>query len=311
MVIPEDGMVGFVKDTAGRAVAGGRVVLVPSADVARLSEQSMDLSMSPTDAAEFPYDEPIEDLLDAAESDAYTQAEIDEQGFYRIETLPRGSHFIVYQPAPEDTSHLPGGPHARSALLAETLAGTRLDLEVSCNPGPAAHYVGSSVCLTCHGRYTLTRTAHFTGLSVPGRRSTLQDTGAWPDFDAAIGRFEAGATLYFHDCRPDASGTVRCSISEEEPAAPAVVSFEVDLVHDSAVRPGSPAEYLVVLRNRRGAGEATYPLELTYGGALHRQQMMVPVRYGSTTSRQMLPMQFNHRGDTGHPSPADWPWRDV
>ncbi|MCC7538851.1 MAG: hypothetical protein IT379_21680 [Deltaproteobacteria bacterium] len=35
------------------------------------------------------------------------------------------------------------------------------------------------------------------------------------------------------------------------------------------------------------------------------------MRYGSTTSRQMLPMQFNHRGDTGHPSPADWPWRDV
>lgn len=295
------GLVGRVRDTAGAAVAGARVVLVPSASVEELASTPIDPTLAPAESAASPVDEPLEDLVDAG---GLPSALADGAGIYRFEELPPGDLFVVALPPGE--ARLPGGEGARFAQSSAALAGTRLDVRLSTRPGPAAAYVGSETCMGCHGRARFQGTAHAVSLSVPGRRGYLQDSSSWPEFDAALDRFEAGVTLYFHDCDPGREPP--CAVSEAEPAPPAIVSFEVELSRDGAVPLGRPGAYRATLRNRRGAGELVRGVELTYGGPLRRQRFVVR---GAGGERQVLPFQFQLDGSVGAAEPAARAWADV
>lgn len=303
-----DGLVGRVTDTAALPVAGGRVVLIPAADVTALAATPIDVSLPPSAAAASTVDEPIEDLLDGA--GAYAEAITDVDGVYRFAALADEAVFVVFAPAATDTSHLPGGTYGRSAQARASLLGQRLDMKVSARPSDAARYVGSSGCITCHGRHSTFGTAHSVGLTVPGVRGPSQDTAQWPDFDEILGRFPA--TLNFYDCDGVSPGAGRCKVSETVPGAPAVISFVAELVVNSAITPGGAGRYQVTLRNLRGGGAATYDVDLAYGGALWRTQLLVnipgadgrPVRYA-------LPFQYQHRGEDTRQNPEDWAWRDV
>ncbi len=307
--IEPDGLVGRVTDTASLPVAGGRVVLVLAADVEALAATDIDVSLPPATAAASTVDEPLEDLLDDA-ARTYSEATTDADGVYRFTALPDAAVFVVFVPAVADTAHLPGGTFARAAQVRASLVGSRLDMRVSANQSASARYVGSTGCVTCHGRHRTFGTAHSAGLSVPGVRGANQDTSKWPEFDAILGHF--GATLNFYDCDGASPGAGRCKISETAPPGPAVISFVADLTLDAAVPPGGAGRYQVTLRNLRNAGVATYDVELSYGGALWRTQLLVnvpgadgrPVRYA-------LPFQYQHRGDDTRSNPEDWVWRDV
>ena len=102
------GLVGSVAEPNGSLVRGGVVYLVPASDVEALSQTPIDLFASHEETAALGNDEPIEDLIDA-NGGAYAQAPVDESGIYRFETLPEGSHFVVWLPASDDALHLPGG----------------------------------------------------------------------------------------------------------------------------------------------------------------------------------------------------------
>lgn len=302
-----DGLVGRVMDTAGAPLAGGRVVLVSADAVRALAETPIDPTLDPSAAAVSTVDEPIEDLIDGPA--ALASALLDADGVYRFEHLPADDVFVVAVPAASDPVRLPGGEWARFAQPREALAGARLDLRVSTRASADAHYVGSAACTTCHGTHRALATAHFNGLSRPGLVGYQQDRSRWPEFDAALRRFEAGATLYFHDCDP--TRELVCRISETAPAPPAVVRFEVVLTRDASLPVGADGAYRVTLRNRSGAGEQTYPVELTYGGALRRQQFIVRIARPGGVERHVLPFQFNHAGDASDASALAWPWRDV
>ncbi|MGB5809638.1 MAG: hypothetical protein WBG86_03855, partial [Polyangiales bacterium] len=172
------GLVGHIGEPNGTTLPGGRVYLVSAADVALLAETPIDLFLSPTQTAADPTDEPIEDLIDVR-GDDYEQADVGSDGVYRFQTLPEGSHFVVWFPAADDPLHLPGGDYARSAFDTSSLIGMRLDIRVSGRPSADATYVGSSACMVCHGLQSTTRTAHNVGLQVPGVRSILQDIEPW------------------------------------------------------------------------------------------------------------------------------------
>lgn len=303
-----EGLVGLVRDAPGNPIGGGAVVLVPAADVAALSETELALETDPADAAAIAHDEPIEDLLD---DDTYARAAVDASGEYRFETIEAGAYFVVWVPDPEDSAHLPGGDRCRTALSSESLVGTQLDLRVSGVPSASATFVGSSTCMVCHGRHRATRTAHFNGLQVPGRRGDLQDTSRWPAFDDAVDAFAEGLVLYFHGCDRSATDASKCRVSDAPPPAPAVVSFEMAFGRDSARGRGAPGEYYVDLVNRRGGGRARYDLALGYGGARGAQMFFarLPNADGSTTTFG-LPVVFNEGGDATRADPDDWPYRD-
>lgn len=308
-----EGVVGVVRDPSGQTLAAGRVVLVPAADVEALAETEIDLTLSPADTAASSVDEPLEDLLDA--SNTYPSAAVGEDGVYRFAELPDDRFFVVFQPDADDPAHLPGGDRCRAAVTAESLRGIQLDLKVSGRPGAGATYVGSSTCLGCHGRHRFTRSAHGVSLGVPGVRGDLQDTSGYPGFDEALRTFEQGATLYYYDCDPGRDAERPCRVSATDPTiadASAVVSFEVALSHDPALPPDAPGAYQVTLHNRAGTGDASYPVVLTYGGALHRQQYLTRRDTGDRSYGYfVLPLQWNAAGSEDFPAYGDWPWVDY
>jgi hypothetical protein len=303
------GLVGRVIEPNMVPVPSGTVYLVPASDVEALSETPIDLFLSPEDTAALTVDEPIEDLLDT-NSDSYEQAAVDASGEYRFETLPEGSHFIVWAPAGGDSEHLPGGDSSQVSFDTASLVGMQLDIRVSAQPSSSATYLGSTTCMGCHGLHSTARTAHNVGLQVPGVRSVLQDVGPWPDFDEGLQAFDNATTLFFYDCDGAASDPSKCSVTTSETGT---VSFEMRLRRDNGVPLGVPGAYHVELVNRTNTEVAPrYDVVLTYGGALQAQQyLMRRSNSDGSLSYFVLPVQFNYQGDASNPDSDDWPWRDY
>lgn len=309
--LESDGLVGLVRDGSRTLLSTGRVVLVPASAVAALAQQPLDLSLPPSEVKTLAIDEPLEDLLDQHVDD-YAQAELRADGSYRFTSLPEGAYFVVWLPAADDSGHLPGGSACRVASDRSSLIGRRLDLRVSAVPSSAATYVGSSSCFSCHGRQRIMRTAHRVGLQAAGMRGVFQDIHRWPEIDAGLSAFERSTTLYYYDCDTNRAGAAKCKVSDVDPrtASPdAAVRFELQLARDpSAARGG----YSMQLINRSGPGTASYPVSLTYGGALRRQTYLARVGVGGGRSSVfVLPLQWNATGSTNNASFEDWPFRDL
>jgi predicted CXXCH cytochrome family protein len=300
-----------VTDATGAAVGSGSVVLVPASAVAELADTDIDLTLPPDEAAAWVGDEPLEDVIDA-QRDSLPRAAVGTDGFYTFEELPDGDHFMVWLPSADDPYHLPGGDAARAALARDSLAGTRRDLRVSGQPGADATYVGSAPCLTCHGRHRVARTAHAVGLSLPGMRGELQDGAHFPRLDALAERFEAGVTLYFWDCLPTPPETrTHCKVTEQDPGLGGSVSFTIELLRDLDLARSEPGAFSVRLRNRSAPGERTYPIALTYGGALTKQQPIARVELpGGGITHHVLPFALQLGGDLRAEDPGDWPFAD-
>ncbi len=308
------GIVGRVHDPAGQLVGSGTVYLVPASDVATLAKHALDTSLSPSKTVADRTDEPLEDLVDQHGA-KYAHAAVSTDGSYRISQVSTGSYFLAWFPDAHDAFHLPGGDHCRTALGRPSLIGQEIDLVVSGRASAQATYVGSSTCLGCHGRQRSERSAHRVGLSVPGLRGPLQDTSHWPTFDAAITAFDRGTTLYYYDCDATKTSDAKCSVSDHDPTITSpgsIVSFELALVRNTAVAKQDVGAYVVTFKNDLGAGSVTYPVALTYGGALERQQLLTRLANGNATfSYFVLPVQFNATGVSTYPSTDDWPWKDV
>jgi len=301
------GLVGRIMEPNMLPVPGGTVYLVPASEVETLSQDPIDLFLSPMDTAALTVDEPIEDLLDTS-GESYEQAEVDTTGVYRFETLPEGRHFVVWAPTAEDAEHLPGGDSSSVSFDTASLVGMQLDIRVSSQPSSSATYVGSSTCMVCHGLHSTTRTAHNVGLQVPGVRSILQDIEPWPDFDDGLAEFDASTNLFFYDCDPGAANPSKCKVDDQDPGAG--VSFELRLRRDSNVPLGVVGAYYVDMVS--GANTERYDVVLTYGGALGKQQYLTRRENASgSLSYFVLPVQYNYDGDTSNDSPEDWPWRDY
>jgi predicted CXXCH cytochrome family protein len=309
-----NGLIGTVHDPSELASAGGSIYLVPAADVASLAKQPIDLTLTPSDAESAAQDEPLEDLLDKNAS-SYQRAQVDESGSYRFTTLQAGSYFVVWKPADGDDYHAPGGSACRAALDRVSLVGTRLDIRVSGRPSRAATYTGSSSCIGCHGRHRSMRSAHRVGLQVPGVRGALQDVSPWPAYDAGLAAFERALTLYYYDCDATRAPEAPCRVASVDPTGTlsnAVVRFELHLARDQAHKQGELGAYIVQIVNRSGGGANSYPVVLTYGGALYRQQYLTQRRNpDGSASYFVLPLQFNAAGLATYPSSDDWPFRDY
>ncbi len=305
-----EGLVGIVTDTTGAAVEGGRVVLIPAADVEAMAREPLVVGLSPEDVAALPFDEPLEDLLDAPRAQ-YPEAAVGSGGVFRLESLPGAAFFVVWAPGEGDPSHLPGGSACRIALEPASVRGGRLDIRVSTRPSTQATFVGSTPCLGCHGRHRSFGSAHRVGLRALGGSGPYQDTRPWAEFREGEVAFEAGQRLYFWGCDPDRAGEARCRVSQTEPSEidpDAVTLFEVALGRDPQKRVDEAGAWFVEVINRAGPGVARYDVALAYGGAIHRQVYLT--RSGGKGA-QMLMFQRNFDGDARNESPSDWPFVDY
>lgn len=295
-------------DAASAPVGRGRVFLVPAAQVAALREVPFDLTLPPHEVASAAWDEPLEDIIARAPSDLLS-APVQADGVYRFAQIPEGAFFPVFMPAEDDRHHLPGGDRARTPRSAEALRGARLDLHVSSSPTPAAHYVGSTACLTCHGRHRSLAGAHALSLRVPGRDGPLQDSAELPRIEEALRAFEQGKTLYFYDCAQGAAEGRTCSVREEPPVDLSRVGFVARLVRDPAVAEGQVGAYVVELSLSTADAGQRYPVVLTIGGVLSYQQFVTRVALpdGGYT-HWVLPFSYQLAGSDDRTSPRDYRW---
>jgi predicted CXXCH cytochrome family protein len=310
-----DGLVGRILDPRVLPVGGGTVYLIPTADVETLHDTPIDLQLSPLLTSELEVDEPLDDLIDTKGS-TYEQATVDDDGVYRFTTISGGPYYVTWAPDAADTMHLPGGDQCREPLESADLVNTQLNIWVSGAASETATYVGSSTCMVCHGEHRSTRTAHRVGLQATGVRGNLQDISQWPDFDDGLQAFKDGAILYYYGCPDATTGFSHCRVARDDDTVPDVW-FRVELKYDPDALDcglgGLETEYCLDVINEKGLLEAeTYSVDMTYGGAVHKQRYMTRLEnVNGTSSYYLLMVQYNYEGDATFPSSNNWPWRDY
>lgn len=296
--IQPNGVVGFVKNTADAAVAGGTVYFVPAADVAALPATTVEVNST--------NDEPLEDLI-AANAATYQKAAVGTDGAYTLTTLAAGTYFVTFVPATSDPAHLPGGSAARLARDATTLVGTQLDLRVSSAAPADAEYVGSGVCVSCHGRAHISQTMHRIGIWSGYESGRLQDFGPrFGDLYQAIEeKFEAvgGTTIYFYGYDA-ARGFDKYRTSETDPGAGVAATVRV-------FRDG--ADLKMTLTNVQNPADParTYVVDFVYGGGVKKQRYVTRLTNASGQYHVMLPVQFQHDGDEAYSDRTRKVWRDY
>ena len=293
------GVVGYVTDVASAGINGGTVFFVPAGEVAALPPTTIEVDST--------NDEPLEDLIAANEA-TYQQAAIGADGSYSVPVLAAGSYFVTFVPSVDDPGHLPGGNAARVAVDAATLIGTQFDLRVSSAAPADATYVGSGVCVSCHGRNHISETMHRIGIWKPGDSGVLQNLE--PRFDdmymAIEGKFEmpGGTTIYYYDF-DGTRGFDKYLTSETDPGAG--VDFTVNVFEDAG-------DLKMTLTNV--ANPVDLPREYTvgfvYGGGVNKQRYVTRLTNASGQYHVMLPVQFQHEGseDAIYPRTSKV-WRDY
>lgn len=288
------GIVGVVTDTADEPLVGATVYLVPAADIPTAAIALTDLAAEKASTN----DEPLEDPI-ATKGSGYTKAVTDADGVYRITTVPTGKYFITVVPASTDKAHAPGGSLCRSAVADTAIVGKQWNIEVSTRPTDKAEYVGTSVCLGCHGMNHAKQTLHFVGLKVMGKKGPLQDYKRFPDWDkVANTKFTAGGTtIYVYGYNGNATSP-DWKASETNPGSG--VSFSIKLY-------SSAGKYYVDLTNVAGTAlTKTYEAGISYGGGLYKQRWVTKIG----TSWYVLPLQYQFQGLTNEATAPSsrWTW---
>jgi hypothetical protein len=296
-------------------VPGATVHLVPAAAIDMTPITGTGVYQAPFPATAF--DEPLEDAI-ALEGQAFPSGRSDSEGRFAIAGIPDGRYFVHVTPGPGDTQHLPGGDRSRRSFDAKELRGGSLTIAVSSRPSAAAKYVGSSTCLECHEEHVgWQRTGHKLAWSVPGKPGPAQDFSLFPHWHEALeawistGDYTEGTHLEAGDYKAE-GGAVKFVIRRAgDPRLPIErVYADIYLWRDGADR------YFITLSNRLNpddsASPAHLPVELLYGGGVHRQRYIVSVPPNLDDRQGMYTLlQYNPDGRDNHLDSHRRAWRDY
>ena len=275
-----------VVDSAGLPVGGAQVYLVPVTAVNQTPFNGFNVRTGTSENR----DEPLEDPVRLGGA-GFPQAVTNAAGQATVTSVPDARYFVFVAPAPGDTEHLPGGNRSRQAMDALTLSLATTEVVLSSQPGAAATYLGSNTCTTCHSAYLSTKThAHKLALAVPGQLSPGQDAARYPQFQDGWNRFLpansylGGTVVWCYDYDGSrSSDKFLTSLTNPTLRDPLAVTYlKAWLWRDNA-----DSKYKVTLENVHplagapGMGDPPNPftlvVDLTYGGAIYRQRLLVAV----------------------------------
>lgn len=277
------GVVGLVTDASGAGLTGGTVYFVPAADVGALPPTIVEVDST--------NDEPLEDVI-AASGAGYQKATVGTSGYYALPTLAAGSYFVTFMPDAEDHGHLPGGNQCRTALASADLIGKQLDIVVSSAVPGDATFVGSGVCVSCHGKAHISQTMHRIGIWSGYESGPLQDFE--PRFDELYQAIEnkfgvpGGTTIYYYDHDPS-RGFDKYKTSETDPGAN--VAFTVRVFQDGD-------DLKIELQNIQNPADPNreYRVDFIYGGGVKKQRYVTRLENEFGPFNVILPMQFQNDG---------------
>lgn len=265
---------GEVVGTAGEAIAGATVYLVPAFSVPTTPITAAAMRSGASES----YDEPLEDLV-AASGAGFTQAVTGANGRFRIDVVPDGRYFVYVEPA--GSEYLPGGSWCRDSVDASGLRGQNVTLVVSSSPSAAATYLGTSTCLACHPTYDTEKgVAHRLGFAVPGQLSGLQDLDEHPElFDGldaftAAAAYTGGTPVYHYD--PDwTRGFDKFKVSMSDPTSGGGTVYAILWLWQDSSSGAYNITFENVINPADPSSPATREVKLTYGGAVWKQRYMI------------------------------------
>jgi Doubled CXXCH motif (Paired_CXXCH_1) len=272
---------GQVLSAGALPVAGATVHLVPTTaiDMTPITASAVYFPPYPAEA----YDEPLEDTI-RAKGTGFPQATTDEGGTFSISDIPDGKFFVHVTPNPTDEHHLQGGDKSREAYAAEKLRGASMTINVSSRPSQSATFVGTTACLECHKDYaTVKQTGHKVAWAVPGRPGPLQDFSRFPEYFKSLASFKdaedytQGTRLELGDYEPQ-GGDYRFKLRQFSDARLPITKIYADVY---LWKRQGHSTYYITLANRLNPQDPNSPahleVQLTYGGAVHRQRFIVAV----------------------------------
>jgi hypothetical protein len=272
-------------------------------------------------SAPFPaeaYDEPLEDAI-RLRGKEFPQATTDAQGNFAISNVPDGKFFIHVTPGDRDKEHLPGGDLSRRSYPAVELRGRSMTIELSSSPSSAAHYTGSSSCLSCHKNEShWGQTAHKLGWTVPQAPGRLQDFSRHPEFFSALESFTPV---------DDYTKGTRLELGDYD-ASRGDDKFKLRLFGDSRLpidtiyadvylwRNTRDSKYYITMVNRLNPQDPNSPanleIKLVYGGLVHDQRYIVsvPARLGDRQGWYTL-LRYNLTGRDNRLNRERRVWHDY
>ena len=298
---------GTVLAAWGDPIVGATVYLIPNDAIDMTEITSEGILDGSADA----YDEPLEDLVRAGKATKFPQAVTDANGNFAITTVDTTKRYFpfVSVTGATPTDLYPGGNLSRHSLKADALSD--LEIEISSKPPATATYIGSSFCMTCHtDKATQKMHAHRLGFRRPGVTTPNQDLTNHPDFDDGLAFFKAGTkpsdgtSLYLGDF----DGTRGFDKFRVTAASTTTSEIQIYLWKDTA----NNNTYKITMHNLATTTDPdrTYEVGLTYGGAVHKQRMMLKIP--DAGYKGLYPfLQYQHEGDDTYYDRTRNQWRDY
>ncbi|MCG8427081.1 MAG: cytochrome c family protein, partial [Chromatiales bacterium] len=265
------------------------------------------------------YDEPLEDAIRAS-GDKFPSGKSDMEGRFAISDIPDGKYYIHVTPAPGDVTHLPGGDKSRESYDAEELRNGMMKIAISSRPSAEAHYVGSTACLECHDDHaSWQKTGHKLAWSVPGKPGPAQDFSRFPNWFNALkawkqaDTYTEGTKLELGDYNPRAKGAVKFVVRQEDDERLPIEKIYGDVY---LWKNSGDGRYYITIENKLNTKDpnspAHLPVELLYGGGVHRQRFIVsvPEKMGKRQGLYTV-LQFNPDGNDNRLDIKRRVWRDY
>ena len=309
---------------SGQVLSSGRIPIKDST-VHLVPTTSID--MSPITASNIwnepyladDYDEPLEDAI-RQHGQSFPLAISDKDGRFTIPGISEGDYFVHVTPADNDFLHLPGGNKSRESYSADELRNGMLKIALSSNPSPSAFYIGSSACLECHEEHqSWQKTGHKLGWSPPGKPGKAQDFSRFPNWFESLSSwklvdsYKQGTQLELGDYNSKAKGSVKFKlrIKDDQKLHIKKVYANIYLWKSSI-----DENYYISIENLLNIDDPNspvhLPIELIYGGAVHRQRFIVSVPEGLEKRKGLYTvLQFNPDGRDSRLNIKRRVWRDY
>lgn len=291
------------------------------------------------DSSSSEFDEPLEDIIRKHGTSLIKSTASTSDGVFSIRgTDVQNKQYFVYvsYESPTDSKFLPGGNKSRKSYSKTELLGSAMTINLTSQPPATADFIGSTRCVGCHNderhpNWHYDQTGHKLAWSVPGKVAEGQDFSQFPDWFRGLGAWKEidykpydpsyvdlpeGTILELGDPNkldnPKGSSKFKVRVKGDIRLPIEKVYAELNLWKNS----GDDEKYYITIINKLNPNDPNsplhLPLDLIYGGGVHRQRFIVSVppeladRQGHYTM-----LQYNPEGEESRRNRNRRAWRDY
>lgn len=283
------------------------------------------------------HDEPLEDTIRKHKSNLLKSTNTQWSGLFSISgnTIESNKKYFVYVSI-NNARYLPGGNKSRQSYNKAELLNSGMEIFLSSRPPVTATYTGSTRCLNCHDSerhpdWHFQQTGHKLAWSVPGRESKGQDFSKFPDWFRGLAAWKKVDYIAYNQNFSDLpEGTIlELGDPKNLDNSKGSSKFKVRVKGDVRLpitriyaefylwkNKQKNEKYYITIVNKLNTNDPNSPLhlpvELVYGGGVHRQRFIVsvPDKLATRQGHYTL-LQYNPDGEESRRNQNRRVWRDY